>query len=224
VPKGYDLDRMKKRSRRSAGHLAVCARPTLPVLVGALSVLAYGFQDPGVAGLLAQRDDAIAQVQRIVNQPVPAYPLAEGDAGLYRPGWFHEGAARPNFLTVDVRASQTFPYDQWEYVTSDVTPGLMFRGRDLEFNPMTKYFYTDRSRPKKRLAPEEMDEINRLYRIIGSREQGIAARQAVLVAAPVPAEAGESAASPRRLVLYAAGGVLLLMLLAARRHASRSQQ
>ena len=32
---------------------------------------------------------------------------------------------------------------------------------------MTKYFYEDRSLPKKKLTGEEMLEINRLYRVIG---------------------------------------------------------
>ena len=47
-------------------------------------------------------------------------------------------------------------------------------GHDLEFNPMTKYFYTDRSLPKKKLTEAEMLEINRLYRIIGRDEQHLA--------------------------------------------------
>jgi hypothetical protein len=37
----------------------------------------------------------------------------------------------------------------------------------LEFNAQTKYFYTDRSLPKKKLTEAEMEEINQLYRIIG---------------------------------------------------------
>ncbi len=38
---------------------------------------------------------------------------------------------------------------------------------ELEFNSMTKYFYTDRRLPKKKLTGDEMLEINQLYRIIG---------------------------------------------------------
>src|SRR5438477_5106930 len=53
----------------------------------------------------------------------------DAQAGLFQPGCFHPGAIKPDFLTVDVRKSQAFPYDQWEYVTSDVTPGVMFRGQ-----------------------------------------------------------------------------------------------
>ena len=36
---------------------------------------------------------------------------------------------------------------------------------------MTKYFYEDRSLPKKRLTEVEMLEINLLYRIIGKCEE-----------------------------------------------------
>jgi hypothetical protein len=35
---------------------------------------------------------------------------------------------------------------------------------------MTKFFYVDRSVPKKKLTEDEMLEINRLYRIIGQCE------------------------------------------------------
>jgi hypothetical protein len=53
----------------------------------------------------------------------------------------------------------------------------MFIGRELEFNPMTKYFHTDRTLPKKRLSEAEMLEINRLYRVIGRDEQALAMRR-----------------------------------------------
>ena len=43
---------------------------------------------------------------------------------------------------------------------------------------MTKYFYTDRSVPKKKLTETEMLEINRLYRIIGRCEQQLVQLQA----------------------------------------------
>ena len=85
-------------------------------------------------------------------------------------GWFHEGATKPHFRTVDIRKTQEFPYDQSPYVTSDLNPGVVFVGRQLEFNAMTKYFYADRSVPKKRLTEAEMLEVNRLYHIIGRCE------------------------------------------------------
>jgi len=120
----------------------------------------------------AEWDDAIHQVEKIVNQTVPAYRVTEGmHWNTFHPGWFHEGASRPDFNHVDVRTTRETPYDQYEYVSSDLNPGLVWRGHDLEFNSNTKYFYTNRTFPKKKLTEAEMVEINRLYRIIGKCEQ-----------------------------------------------------
>jgi hypothetical protein len=90
---------------------------------------------------------------------------------VFSPGWFHPGAARPDFNNADVRTTQAHPYDGPGYVTSDLNPGIVFDGSQLEFNPQLKYFYTDRSVPKKKLSEEEMLEINRLFRVIGGCEQ-----------------------------------------------------
>jgi hypothetical protein len=92
----------------------------------------------------------------------------------YSPGWFHPGALTPDFNTVDVRATQELNYAKDEYVTSDLNPDVVYLGSELEFNSMTKYFYTDRSVPKKKLTEEEMLEINRLYRIIGQDQDRLA--------------------------------------------------
>jgi hypothetical protein len=129
-------------------------------------------QDEQIAVIKARMNDTIFQVQHIVNQPVTQLKRTPGmDVALYSPGWFHEGATKPDFNTVDVRTTQQFPYDGNQYVTSDLNPGVVFLGHELEFNPMTKYFITDRLVPKKKLTEAEMLEINRLYRIIGHCEQ-----------------------------------------------------
>jgi hypothetical protein len=120
----------------------------------------------------AEMKSAIEAVQRIVNQRVPSFVRTpEMNVSTYRPGWFHEGAIKPDFNNVDVRRTRETSYDGKEYVTSDLNPGVVFHGDDLEFNSMTKYFYTDRTVPKKKLTEAEMLEINRLYRIIGRCEQ-----------------------------------------------------
>jgi hypothetical protein len=121
----------------------------------------------------AEMEDAIHHVEKIVNQMVPAYRRTRSmQVGTFSPGWFHEGANKPDFNTVDVRTSrETAEYDKTEYSTSDINSGLAWKSRDLEFNSMTKYFYTNRTFPKKRLSEGEMVEINRLYRIIGKCEQ-----------------------------------------------------
>jgi len=130
-------------------------------------------RDEQIAAVKSQMNDAIFKVQDIVNQPVKQLKRTPDmvDVAFYSPGWFHQGAIKPDFNTVDVRATQQMDYDGHQYVTSDLNPGVVFIGRELEFNPMTKYFYTDRLVPKKKLTEEEMLEINQLYRVIGHCEQ-----------------------------------------------------
>lgn len=106
------------------------------------------------------------QVRKIVNGPITHLPRTD-EATVFSPGWFHPGATIPDYDNVDVRASQDLSYKNSRYVTSDLNPSEMFIGKELEFNPNTKYYYTDRNFPKKRLTDDEMEEINRLYRIIG---------------------------------------------------------
>lgn len=121
-----------------------------------------------ISALQLELTNAWRQVLVIVNQPVKAYVQSEDTpAAVYSPGWFHQGASTPDFNTVDVRRSQELTYATHQYVTSDLNPGVVFLGQDLEFNAMTKLFYVDRSLPKHRLSEAQMVEINRLYRIIG---------------------------------------------------------
>jgi hypothetical protein len=120
-----------------------------------------------INALNSEMNDAMDQVRKIVNQRVLAYALQPGMDVAVFPVWFHPGANTPDFMNVDVRTTQEKTYDKFAYVTSDLKPGIVFPGRDLEFNANTKYFYTDRSLPKKKLTGPEMVEINRLYRIIG---------------------------------------------------------
>ena len=129
--------------------------------------------DDEIAAVKSQMNDAIFRVQDIVNQPVTRLKRMPNmvDVAVYSPGWFHEGATKPDFNTVDVRTTQQMVYADHQYVTSDLNPGVVFLGHELEFNSMTKYFITDRSVPKKKLTEAEMLEINRLYRVIGHCEQ-----------------------------------------------------
>ena len=122
-----------------------------------------------IAALKAQKNDAIFKVQDIVNQPITHLKRTPDmlDVAFYQDGWFHPGAITPDFDHVDVRATQQLDYLVHKYVTSPANPGEVFLGSELEFNAMTKYFYTDRSLPKKKLTEDEMLEINQEYRIIG---------------------------------------------------------
>lgn len=144
--------------------------PTPPPLAAVTAPT--GTREEKIAALEKTMHEAARQVQLIVNQPVTAHPRThDARTSVYTPGWFHEGATKPDFNRVDVRQTQEFPYDSHEFVSSDLNPETAFVGRELEFNAMTKFFYTDRSLPKKRLTESEMVEINRLYRIIGQCEQ-----------------------------------------------------
>jgi hypothetical protein len=112
------------------------------------------------------------KIKRIVNQPARSVPIAPGmSVTNYGDAWFHPGAMKPDFNNVDVRKTRQAAYARFAYVSSNMTPGIAFPGSELEFNPVTKYFYTDRTVPKKKLTEAEMVEINRLYRILGRCEE-----------------------------------------------------
>ncbi len=129
---------------------------------------ASGDTNQQIAALQLQLTNAWHQVEAIVCQPVPAYRRDDSyRISIYGPGWFHPGANTPDFNNVDVRKSQELSYAAHPWVSSDITPTMMFRGSDLEFNSMTKLFYTNRDLPKKKLMEAEMVQINSLYRIIG---------------------------------------------------------
>lgn len=127
-------------------------------------------QPETIAQLDANAAQARQRVIEIVNKPVTRLPRTD-QATVYSPGWFHPGAEKPDFNTVDVRSTQQLIYGSGGYATSDLNPNEMFIDGELEFNAMTKYFYTDRTLPKARLTEVEMLEINRLYRVIGRDEK-----------------------------------------------------
>jgi hypothetical protein len=134
-----------------------------------------GSNEAAIATLQKETDAAIDRVVAIINQPVTVYTrLPDSNVGLFSPGWFQEGAVEPDFDKVDIRKFQTFPYNRSMFVSSNLNPTEMFRSGELEFNAMTKYFYLDRTRPKKKLTRAEMTEINSLYRLIGANRRKIA--------------------------------------------------
>ena len=160
---------------------------------------------------------ATKQVEKIINQPVTAHMrTANMNVGTY-PGWFHPGASVPDFNTVDVRATRETPYDQHAYVCSENNPRLVYVGRELEFNSMTKYFYKDRTAPKKKLTEAEMLEVNRLYRIIGRCQQQLAQlRDPQSASAPTsdnPESTSTTAQVKRLLNPYTGGAIILALVL-----------
>jgi hypothetical protein len=131
-----------------------------------------------VATLRKELANALEQVKEIINQPVPTVPITpEIEKKVARWGdiWFHPGSGMPDFNYGDIRKTQdTAMYEKHEFITSNQNPGVAFPGDQVEFNAATKFFYVDRSLPKKRLTEEEMLEVNRLYRVIGSCQARLA--------------------------------------------------
>jgi hypothetical protein len=127
-------------------------------------------QSAQVAEARAKIADALAKARAIINQPVPSVAITDGMQVVTFPdGWFHPGAGIPAFSSVDIQATQDVStYEAYPFVSSNLTPGVAFAGKDCEFNSMTKFLYTNRSLPKKRLTPQEMQEVNRLYHIVGT--------------------------------------------------------
>lgn len=152
------------------------------VLAAVLAIIQVAALFWAMTGSQAFKDEAAraqARVVAIVNQPVTHLPRTPV-AAYYPQGWFHPGAIKPDFNTVDVRATQDLTYARFPYVTSSLNPTEMFIGGEVEFNAMTKYFYTDRSLPKKKLSEAEMLEINHLYRVIGHDQQAATRRWEIL--------------------------------------------
>jgi hypothetical protein len=152
-----------------------------------------------VESATAEMNAAINKVKYIVNDPVTPIRRTPGMRVSTYPMWFHEGVSKPDFNTVEVQKTQELSYEKFEYVALESDPNFVYPGKQLEFNSMTKYFYTDRSAPKKKLSESEMAAINQLYRVIGRCEKELEALKK-----PGGASAGDAGATT-------AGGVALLM-------------
>jgi len=196
-----------------------CLAQTTNTNAGAATNFNTNSTEGKIAALQAEMKTAVQQVDKIDNQPVARLPRRQGmRVSEYKPGWFHEGAVKPDFNNVDVRTSRETPYDQYDYVTSDLNPGIVFVAKQLEFNSNTKYFYKDRSLPKKKLSEAEMTEINRLYRIIGRCEGEIAKLKEPQPTATASGDessgsAGTTEKRSRLLNPYIGGGLLAFALL-----------
>jgi len=152
----------------------------------------------------AVMDDAIARVKAIVNQPVRAMPRTpDMEVSISSPGWFHAGAMKPDFNTIDIRTTRETKFDQKPYITSDLNPGVVFVGPETEFNSMTKFFYVDRSLPKKKLTEAEMVEINSLYRVIGKCEDKLK---------PASAQILDFVSLNTKALMIAAGALVLVLV------------
>ncbi|HLX69189.1 MAG TPA: hypothetical protein VKV04_06130 [Verrucomicrobiae bacterium] len=136
-------------------------------LGNALPAVAQSPEDR-IATLKKEKDDAFSRIQDIVNQPVTPLKRTPDMVVKNFTDWGKHDFLTPDFDTVDVRRSQQNMFDGYQYVTCDLNPGEAFIGSELEFNEMTKIFYTDFTVPKKKLTEAEMLEINQLCRVIGN--------------------------------------------------------
>ena len=74
-------------------------------------------------------EEAIIRVKAIINQPVRQFAeTSDMKPGYFPNGWFHKGAVKPDFNTVDVRATQDLKYGKNAYVSSSLNPGVVFIG------------------------------------------------------------------------------------------------
>jgi hypothetical protein len=80
---------------------------------------------------------------------------------------------------------------------------VVFVGSEIEFNSMTKYFYVDRSLPKKKLTEAEMVEINDLYRVIGKCEDKLK---------PASAQILDFVSLHTKALMLAAGALVLVLV------------
>src|SRR5256885_13391134 len=84
-------------------------------------------KDAQAAALETERKVAVGQVEKIVNQTVPAYRRTAGvRVGEFKPGWFHEGAAEPNFHPGGGRPTQGEIYYNYQDVASDLESRIVF--------------------------------------------------------------------------------------------------
>jgi hypothetical protein len=193
-------------------------------LSGALPVRATPV-DEQIAVLKAQMNNAIFKVEDIVNQPVTHLKRTpDMKVAYFSPGWFHDGATKPDFNTVDIRTTQKFPYAGYQYVTSDLNPGEAFIGRELEFNSMTKYFFNDRTVPKKKLTEAEMLEINQLYRVIGRCEQQLNELQNPVSPLAILQQWAERWAPTHQPILIALAVAVIAALLFVRKKLSKGPE
>ncbi len=117
----------------------------------------------------AQMEAAVQRAQAIVNQVPPTVTKPPG-AQSWNYG-YHPGATKPDFNKTDIVSGR----ELWlhDYIDMQGSPGVYYRGTDCEFNSQTKFFFTNRSLPKKRLTDAEYQELVRLYRFLGRCEHDL---------------------------------------------------
>ena len=157
------------RGTPSFAGIAALARATLPQATP--ERIAAGLRTKAARTARAEFDRTTRQVQAIVNQTPPVVPKTAG-AESYHYG-YHPGAEKPDYDAADSLQSKR---ELWkgEFVNMDDAPGVFYRSSECEFNPQTKFFYLNRSLPKKKLSDAEYHELTRLYHLLGQQEKTVA--------------------------------------------------
>lgn len=150
-----------------------------------------------IAALRLKRARAEDRIRAIVNQPAPIQVRTTRMRVQTTHGaWYPEAASAPDFAVADARATQQKNYDGKGYLAAAADPGAVYLGDDIEYNPVLSYYYADRTIPKKKLRPEEMEEINALFRSIAECDRQLKSPPTPSKEAPSSADIAQSPASP----------------------------
>ena len=117
----------------------------------------------------ADLDAAVARIRAIVNQVPSIVIKPKGETGWIE--GFHPGASKPDFDHTDIVGGRQ-PYNV-AYIQMEGVPDVFYLGAQCEFNSQTKFFYTHREQPKKKLSDAEYAELVRLYRFVGKCERDL---------------------------------------------------
>ena len=150
--------------------IVALARKTLPTATR--DRVAAAMQRKSAAEAQADLQSLTRKVQAIVNQTPPAVPQPPKGPEIYSYD-YHPGATKPDFNNANLLPTR----ELWkgDFVHMNSAPDVYYHSADCEFNPQTKYFFTSRNVPKKRLTNAEYQELTRLYRLMGRDEQRLAA-------------------------------------------------
>ncbi|MBE7210460.1 MAG: hypothetical protein INR65_05530, partial [Gluconacetobacter diazotrophicus] len=148
--------------------IVALARPALQAATPD-KVLA-GLQGKAAGAARAEFDKTTHQVQAIVNQVPPMVPKPPAGAEVY--GYdYHPGANPPDYDATNLVGTRELWKGEYVYIQS--VPNVYYRAADCEFNPQTKFFFTSRTVPKKKLTDTEYAELTRLYHLLGQQQKAI---------------------------------------------------
>ncbi len=143
-----------------------------PVLAGAApDKVLTGLQGKAAAAARGEFDKTTRKVQAIVNQTPPIVPKPADDAEVYHYS-YHPGANAPDYDAENLLATREIWKGEYAYIEG--VPNVYYRSAECEFNPQTKYFYTSRTVPKKKLSDAEYGELTRLFHLLGQQQKAMA--------------------------------------------------